>query len=157
MEVVTRQRAFELGRVHYYTGKPCGKGHVGPRYVSTGGCVACLRPFKRTRNSFDKRAVPFVPVRLWMRGDYNDAERAALNTYLQQCIDSFDRHNRPNEAPLMYDMPPPSPVTAAAAPSAQELPSLDTLPSANRAPGRPRADGRCAHGVDKGFCEVCDE
>ena len=27
----------------YITGKPCRRGHVGERYVSTGNCVQCLR------------------------------------------------------------------------------------------------------------------
>ena len=157
MEVITRQRAFELGRVHYFTGKPCGKGHVGPRYVSTGGCVTCLRPFRRMRNAFDKNAVPFVPQRLWVRGSYTDEQRAALNVYLQQCIDTFDRSTCPNDAPLMYAMPPAQPITISGTAGFEALPGLDTLPSADRGPGRPRSDDRCEHGVDKGFCEVCDE
>lgn len=34
----------------YYTGEPCKNGHVAPRYVSTGGCTACLkRTMAKTR------------------------------------------------------------------------------------------------------------
>lgn len=37
-----RATALASGAIHY-AGKPCRKGHVGLRYVSTGACVACYR------------------------------------------------------------------------------------------------------------------
>lgn len=38
---ITRADAKRLGLKHYFTGKPCPKGHTDVRFVSTGGCKAC--------------------------------------------------------------------------------------------------------------------
>lgn len=37
----TRAAAVKSGSVHYYTGKPCPKGHIAPRFTSSFGCVIC--------------------------------------------------------------------------------------------------------------------
>lgn len=44
-----RKIARNMGQRHYFTGLPCGKGHIVKRLVSTGQCTQCLseRP-KRT-------------------------------------------------------------------------------------------------------------
>lgn len=39
--IVTRPAAFAAGAKRYFTGKPCRKGHVAQRYVSTWSCVIC--------------------------------------------------------------------------------------------------------------------
>jgi hypothetical protein len=39
--IVTRQRAKDLGFPCYYTGEPCSRGHVAPRYVSSRNCTVC--------------------------------------------------------------------------------------------------------------------
>lgn len=39
-----RKAARELGFVRF-TGEPCVRGHDGVRYVSTGGCIKCLKGF----------------------------------------------------------------------------------------------------------------
>ena len=41
-----RAEAKALGLTKYSTGKPCRKGHLADRYVTTGGCAECLQ----TRN-----------------------------------------------------------------------------------------------------------
>lgn len=35
-------RARELGQTLYFTGKRCLKGHLSPRYASSGNCVECI-------------------------------------------------------------------------------------------------------------------
>jgi hypothetical protein len=42
VEIVARRDAHAAGQRHYYTGKPCKWGHIGPRFVVNGNCVACL-------------------------------------------------------------------------------------------------------------------
>jgi hypothetical protein len=42
-EIISRTAAANLGRRHFYTGKPCVKGHVARRFVSTGVCMECNR------------------------------------------------------------------------------------------------------------------
>lgn len=41
MQITTRIDARERGLTHYFTGKPCGKGHIDKRYVSTTKCFEC--------------------------------------------------------------------------------------------------------------------
>lgn len=155
-----RRAAFEAGKTRYNTGVPCKHGHVAERYVSNGGCVQCVMPFKQTRNAFDKEAAPYTPVGLWARKTYSDVQRAALRDYLQQCIDTFDRSACPDAAPLMYKrehLPEAPTVTPTSAPpGAQELPPLESLPSGDHPRGRAAAP-KCEHGIDEGFCTICND
>lgn len=41
MQLISRQEA--QGLLHYYTGKPCLRGHVSQRRVSNNVCVACTQ------------------------------------------------------------------------------------------------------------------
>jgi hypothetical protein len=41
MEIVTYGQARREGRLRYFTGKPCLRGHVAERYAGTGTCVEC--------------------------------------------------------------------------------------------------------------------
>ena len=41
--IVTRVEARATGLVRYFSGRKCPHGHVCERYVSSGGCVECLR------------------------------------------------------------------------------------------------------------------
>lgn len=43
MEIISRSEAKEKGLKRYFTGKPCKKGHVSERYVSTAICCECVR------------------------------------------------------------------------------------------------------------------
>lgn len=45
----TRKEAAAAGLKHYFTGKPCHKGHVAPR-VLTGSCSECARETARNWN-----------------------------------------------------------------------------------------------------------
>jgi len=40
MQILTRKQALKQGLTHYFTGKPCKRGHVAIRRVSDG-CVDC--------------------------------------------------------------------------------------------------------------------
>lgn len=39
--IIDKESAKGLGFKVYRTGKPCGAGHTGWRYISTGGCIDC--------------------------------------------------------------------------------------------------------------------
>lgn len=41
-EVISRDAAHALGKRHYFTGKPCLRGHTALRYVTTGQCTKCM-------------------------------------------------------------------------------------------------------------------
>jgi 5-methylcytosine-specific restriction endonuclease McrA len=39
----TKTEAKALGLKYYFTGKPCSRGHIAARYVSSWGCTECSR------------------------------------------------------------------------------------------------------------------
>jgi hypothetical protein len=41
MDIISRKDALAQGLKHYFTGKPCKREHVAPRFVSTRQCSAC--------------------------------------------------------------------------------------------------------------------
>ncbi len=41
MKITTLDEASSLGERHFFTGLPCSRGHVSPRFVSSRGCVQC--------------------------------------------------------------------------------------------------------------------
>jgi hypothetical protein len=44
---LTREEAARRGLRHYWTGRPCRKGHRSDRYTSTGQCIQCAREAAR--------------------------------------------------------------------------------------------------------------
>ena len=47
----TRMEASFLGAKFYYTGKPCGNGHIDVRITTTKNCVICTRDKHRRDNA----------------------------------------------------------------------------------------------------------
>lgn len=47
MEAISRGAAQAAGLKHYFTGKPCKRGHVAPRYVCDKACVECKNAQRR--------------------------------------------------------------------------------------------------------------
>jgi len=41
MELISRKEARALGLTRYFTGKPCSRGHVEERFVSSRLCLKC--------------------------------------------------------------------------------------------------------------------
>jgi hypothetical protein len=41
--LITRQEAKAKGERYYFTGQPCPRGHLAPRFTSVGTCTACGR------------------------------------------------------------------------------------------------------------------
>lgn len=41
-----RKEAVTLGLSKYWTGKPCKKGHMSPRYTASGACIACIEGYR---------------------------------------------------------------------------------------------------------------
>jgi hypothetical protein len=41
MELCSRSEAKACGSLHYFTGRPCKRGHIAPRFVSTFVCIEC--------------------------------------------------------------------------------------------------------------------
>lgn len=43
MQIIEEDAARKQGLSKYFSGKPCRRGHLSERYVSTGACLVCLR------------------------------------------------------------------------------------------------------------------
>lgn len=51
----TRAEAIRLGVDRFFTGKPCRRGHLAPRYVSSPNCAACLVEHARKNGGWNAR------------------------------------------------------------------------------------------------------
>jgi hypothetical protein len=49
MQTTSRQEAIQNNMTRYYTGKPCVRGHVAERMVSTKTCVDCKNEREKSR------------------------------------------------------------------------------------------------------------
>jgi hypothetical protein len=48
MDIISRKDALAQGLKHYFTGKPCKRGHFSHRFVSTRQCADCQNHNERT-------------------------------------------------------------------------------------------------------------
>ena len=108
MRVIDRQAAKSKGLRRYFTGKPCPKGHVVERFVSTCACVECVadksREWKRTNpqkaseqkrkwvaNNLEKvRAVK----KAWSDANPEGQRRRSRKWYEANKKKAFDNHYR---------------------------------------------------------------
>ena len=93
-EPCTREEALAQGRKLYFTGQPCKHGHTAPRYVTTGGCLACLNRFQAqlqtAKNPHSHDLVPYVPIApFWRSKRLSPEQLAQLDRYVQTCVDTF--------------------------------------------------------------------
>lgn len=54
-------QARALQELYYYSGKPCKRGHLAPRYSSSGNCISCIEQkrsvvFQRFKGSAPRRS-----------------------------------------------------------------------------------------------------
>lgn len=54
MNIGERYHAMALGRSHYFTGKPCKRGHIALRHIS-GHCMVCHRLLQASPHYLAKR------------------------------------------------------------------------------------------------------
>jgi hypothetical protein len=50
-DIIGRGEAKALGLKRYFTGKPCKRGHIAERGVSSQNCMECMRGHKRERRA----------------------------------------------------------------------------------------------------------
>ena len=54
-----RETAMALGSTHFFTGKPCGRGHISKRTTNRNSCMECVRlaaeKYKKTEKHYRKR------------------------------------------------------------------------------------------------------
>lgn len=58
MKILSRQDAIKNKLNRYFTGEPCGRGHVCERIVSSCNCIECLKKYRSTNDykiNYNKR------------------------------------------------------------------------------------------------------
>lgn len=90
MKIVKRKQAIIGGSSRYFTGKPCGRGHLAERYTSNGGCVVCVDAAKAKDREWAKRQKNperELMVLDWREGKRSitreDAQRVGLDWYCE--------------------------------------------------------------------------
>lgn len=54
--IISRLDAMRSGSKFFFTGRPCIRGHVVQRYVSSGGCTACMAAIAEDQKALYKAA-----------------------------------------------------------------------------------------------------
>src|ERR1019366_9392740 len=54
--LISRESARLQGLLHYFTGEPCSKGHIGRRFVANAMCQECLNRINRAKYAKDPEA-----------------------------------------------------------------------------------------------------
>ena len=65
MQIISRKEAIAQGLSRYFTGEPCGHGHIDERYVSGKTCRACqkMRDWQYSRIYKAKLALAYRALR----------------------------------------------------------------------------------------------
>lgn len=106
--VVSRPNAKAAGLLHYFTGKPCKRGHFSPRNVNDSGCLACknLQAKERyvknpdTHIAFVKQSRARKPEKY--KNYQQDYQRRNLGLYRFHCAKR--RTAKLNATPLWTDL-----------------------------------------------------
>jgi hypothetical protein len=51
LPIISAREAYDAGRTRYFTGKPCKRGHIAERMVTSGSCVECLHVYEELYRS----------------------------------------------------------------------------------------------------------
>lgn len=68
-EIISRQQAISEGKIRYFTGKPCRRGHIAERFCVSSSCVKCIPEYqKRTKSRINDAlmhsSLGFIDVQL---------------------------------------------------------------------------------------------
>jgi len=90
--IVTRADAYAKGYKTFYTGNPCKRGHLAPRYVATGACLECLTVYKGqgAKNPFNADLVPYAPRNVWRPKHWDAATLERFHVAVQTFIDTWE-------------------------------------------------------------------
>lgn len=75
MDIIQRQEALAAGLTHYFTGKPCKRGHISKRYVRDKACSECGRT--KAREQYRSDPAKYIARRIRWRS----ANREKVNAY----------------------------------------------------------------------------
>lgn len=154
MDLISRKDAFAQGKKHFYTGRPCRRGHLRERSVKTGACLGCLAHYAREYNArfsgavehtvqVDKSHIPAIDAFVAL---LNLAKMRGVEGPLIPTLEQVSSVNT-----MIRMMQPAAPAAPVAATPARAPAPLPTPPQA--APATPVDDPRHAvwvriHGRD---------
>ena len=85
MKIISRKEAKEQGLKYYFTGKPCGRGHIVKRSVSNYKCWQCRKEDCIEYRKTDRGKIKKRIYDIGYRGD-----RCKINQFEYDCaIDRF--------------------------------------------------------------------
>src|SRR5215469_127679 len=84
LEIISRNEAIAAGLKFYFTGKPCGRGHISKRMVVGNSCVECLKETRQKWYSLNRKYANAVSYR-WRK---ENPEKTKL----------IAERNKPNQA-----------------------------------------------------------
>ncbi len=73
-EIITLKKAKQKELSRYFTGKPCGHGHLSERYTVSRGCISCLRERDKRADEKAKRKV-YSDGRVDLKKEYDKQYR----------------------------------------------------------------------------------
>ena len=87
-EIMGWSMAEARGLKFYYTGKPCRRGHIGPRYTKSRSCVKCEQETNATKmGAIAERAVAYKKAN-------PDKVRAARHRYYEENREAISEKNK---------------------------------------------------------------
>ena len=100
MEIISRQNALKQGLTHYFTGKPCGHGHIAPKRTINYTCLECERQIDKRRAGTTKRLASRRAEYKRNQDKYNayDKARAQSPERLQRARDWKDANREYHNA-----------------------------------------------------------
>lgn len=75
----SRDEAQNNGLVRFYTGTPCGRGHLSERFVSNGACVECVNRIARVCGPTEQIWYPPVVIGAPLSGEHRNELARLLN------------------------------------------------------------------------------
>lgn len=88
---------MSIGEPRYFTGKPCPRGHISERMVSTRGCVACLSEKKAAWSAANPEKVN-SQKRAWRDANLEKARALNLANQKKHRAKANERNRRYAEA-----------------------------------------------------------
>lgn len=104
-EVISRAEAKARGLKHYFTGKPCPKGHVDYRHTSGGACVACKKQWAADNSEYWKTRYWEAPdaarqrSKAWRNATGYDAARYHANKEAER--ERADKYREQNKCKVL--------------------------------------------------------
>lgn len=89
MQVLEKQKAIELGLKHYFTGKPCKRGHISKRDTASSTCQKCQAISGKARYTKAKEESKHRKFQEW-----NENRNVRLNTWTKLSEEERVRNKR---------------------------------------------------------------